>query len=46
MVPREIQRRVLDAFQPAQCVVGKRVRPSLEWLRAAREAINSVRGAA
>jgi hypothetical protein len=41
MVPTELQVKVRNHFHPDQCK-GKR-RPSLEWITAAREAINYVR---
>lgn len=40
-VPREIQRRVVAAYQAGQCF-GK-VRPSLAWIEAANEAIAAVK---
>lgn len=40
MVPKEIQSRVLQHFNPKQCE--KFRRPSMEWLKAAREAVNFV----
>ncbi len=40
MVPAEIQARVKDNFIPEQC--SGKIRPSMEWLKAAREAINHV----
>lgn len=39
MVPADIRRRVLTHFEPNQC---ETKRPSMEWLKAAREAVNFV----
>ena len=39
MVPVEIRKRVVSLFMPRQCRGG---RPSIAWLKSAREAINSV----
>lgn len=45
MVPLRLQRAVQVTFNPLQCSSdpSKRVRPSTEWLKAARAAINYVR---
>lgn len=43
LVPSGLKREVNRHFSPAQCRPGSGVRPSTEWLRAARAAINSVR---
>lgn len=40
-VPRRIQEMVINNYQEGQC--NKRKRPSLEWLAAARLAIDAVR---
>lgn len=40
MVPIEMRADVNKAFNPEQC--SKRVRPSMEWLTAARAALNYV----
>jgi hypothetical protein len=42
MVPTAIQVEVKTHFNPAQCK-GHHIRPSTEWLKAARKAINYVR---
>lgn len=40
MVPRALQRAVTESYQPGQCA--GIVRPSPEWLKAAKEAILAV----
>lgn len=40
IVPADLKARVLNTFNPQQC--SGRVRPSTEWLKAAREALNYV----
>lgn len=42
LVPMQIRLQVNRTFNPKQCVPGSGVRPTQEWLRAARAAINAV----
>ena len=44
-VPRDVQAAVWAHFNPAQCKPGG-PRPSVEWLAAARQALNWATGAA
>lgn len=43
MVPPAIRREVNRTFNPHQCRQGPKVRPTREWMRAARSAITAVR---